>query len=248
MVVRIVVLDSIKTKTVIVVVKIAQEDSIRIKTVKRVAKVVVQEFILLVALHRVRIAQLDNTRIKTAKVVAKLAMEANGTGTTRQERLLLAGDVENVKEQIRIALGKEQVVATWRGMVVIEIITSSYTYQILMPTVEKAVWPWQVTRGIIIFFVSGIVGIRILLIFANFKLLVTHAIVMVVLVGQVEQDGLCLALKMQVTAILLILVQLRPMAKPQELGCRLQLTIKYYALDINCYILSYIRLLSAYTK
>ena len=94
-----------------------------------------------------------------------------------------------------------------------------------MPTVEKAVCTSEVNHGIIIFFVSGIVGIRILLIFANFKSLVRHAIVMVVLVRQVEQDGLCLALKMQVTAILLILVQLRPMAKPQELGCRLQLPI-----------------------
>tara|TARA_B100000963_G_scaffold245883_1_gene215256 strand:- start:5942 stop:6241 length:300 start_codon:yes stop_codon:yes gene_type:complete len=95
-----------------------------------VAKAVVQEFILLVALHRVRIAQLDNTKIKTPKVVAKLATEVNITGITRQVKLQFAVDVENVKEQIRIALGKEPVVATWRGTVLqirIETLTNSYT-------------------------------------------------------------------------------------------------------------------------
>lgn len=88
-----------------------------------------------------------------------------------------------------------------------------------MHTVEKAVNTSEVNHGIIILLALGIVGIHILLIFVNFKSLVTHAIVMVVLVGQVEQDGSCLVLKMQVTVMLRDLVKLHRMVKPQELGC-----------------------------
>ena len=129
---KVVLLVSTVTKTHSPVVKIAQVDNIRIKTVKQIAKTVVQEFILLVDLLLAQIAQLGNIKMQTNNHRAKVVMEARTNGITRQVKLPLAVDAENVKEQIQIMTDMEPVVATWRGTVLqtrIETLTISYTHR-----------------------------------------------------------------------------------------------------------------------
>lgn len=127
---KVVRLASIATKTHNRVVKIAQVDTTKMSTVKQVARIAAQGSFRQAGLLPVPIVQLGNIKMQTNNHRAKVVMEARTNGITRQVKLPLAVDVENVKEQTQIMMDMELVVATWRGTVLqtrIETLTISYT-------------------------------------------------------------------------------------------------------------------------